>query len=182
MAGAVSASVRRDGTRRHGRVSSARLCRRRPGRPGVGGACLPLDTNDAEGTMLALCELIGKTVVYQRRSEKGVQSSGTHAGSEIGVVPQHGCLHAKRLHANSESQPRFSSGCSTAASRAGRGTTHAWTEVYLPTLGWRGFDPTVGGSIPHHIVVGVSSHPRGVMPVSGAFLGPRWTARRCTWP
>ena len=43
----------------------------------------------------------------------------------------------------------------------------AWTEVYLPTLGWRGFDPTLGDiSAPHRHRGG--SHPRGVMPVSGA--------------
>ena len=57
---------------------------------------------------------------------------------------------------------------------AGHASTHAWAEVYLPTLGWRGFDPTTGAAISmRHVVTGVSSHPRGVMPVSGAFIGAR---------
>ncbi len=49
---------------------------------------------------------------------------------------------------------------------------HAWAEVYLPTLGWRGFDPTIGDvTSANHVVTGVSTHPRGVMPVSGSFSG-----------
>ena len=55
---------------------------------------------------------------------------------------------------------------------AGTAATHAWAEVYLPMLGWRGFDPTIGTAISlRHIVTGVSSHPRGVMPVSGTYIG-----------
>ncbi|MEI7684412.1 MAG: transglutaminase family protein [Planctomycetota bacterium] len=46
---------------------------------------------------------------------------------------------------------------------------HAWAEVYLPVLGWRGFDPTLGEAASlKHIVVGVT---RGVMPISGMFTG-----------
>ena len=64
---------------------------------------------------------------------------------------------------------RFASGyLHGRASMAGHASTHAWAEVYLPTLGWRGFDPTIGGTTTaNHIVTGVSTHPRGVMPVSG---------------
>ena len=82
---------------------------------------------------------------------------------------------------------RFSSGyLHSSASRAGRGTTHAWTEVYLPTLGWRGFDPTRGnGRSPFR-----SHRRRREQPSSRrhahircAFSGYQaWTARRCTWP
>jgi transglutaminase-like putative cysteine protease len=68
---------------------------------------------------------------------------------------------------------RFASGyLHSQASMDGRGSTHAWTEVYLPALGWRGFDPTTGHAVsPRHVVTGVSNNPRGVMPVSGAFIG-----------
>jgi transglutaminase-like putative cysteine protease len=42
----------------------------------------------------------------------------------------------------------------------------------LPRLGWRGFDPTLGKpASTQHIVTGVSNHPRGVMPISGGFIG-----------
>jgi transglutaminase-like putative cysteine protease len=68
---------------------------------------------------------------------------------------------------------RFASGyLDCAASIAGRASTHAWTEFYLPALGWRGFDPTLGEPTSlKHVVTGVSNHPRGVMPVSGKFTG-----------
>jgi transglutaminase-like putative cysteine protease len=58
------------------------------------------------------------------------------------------------------------------ASEAGRASMHAWAEIYLPTLGWRGYDPTLGEPTSlKHLVVGVSHHPRGVMPISGMFTG-----------
>ena len=105
---------------------------------------------------------------------KGRAESGTHAGSEIGVVPRHGDTHARsRTSSRSGSQvlKRL-----FARQRVARRTWHH-TRLdggVLTTLGWRGFDPTVGESISlDHIVVGVSSHPRGVMPVSGAFSGTR---------
>ncbi len=69
---------------------------------------------------------------------------------------------------------RFASGyLDGAASRASQASTHAWTEVYFPEHGWFGCDPTLGeGTSEKHIVCGVSSHPRGVMPVSGSYSGP----------
>ena len=68
---------------------------------------------------------------------------------------------------------RFASGyLDCAASLAGRASMHAWIEAYLPALGWRGFDPTLGEPTSlKHVVTGVSNHPRGVMPVSGMFTG-----------
>ena len=68
---------------------------------------------------------------------------------------------------------RFASGyLHGTSSMAGTAATHAWAEAYLPTLGWRGFDPTLGAETSfRHIVTGVSTHPRGVMPVSGSFVG-----------
>ena len=66
---------------------------------------------------------------------------------------------------------RFASGyLDCAASEAGRASTHAWAEAYLPEIGWTGYDPTLGEATSgQHVVVGVSNHPRGVMPVSGTF-------------
>ena len=60
----------------------------------------------------------------------------------------------------------------SSASAAGKGSTHAWMEAYLPDSGWCGFDPTSGRPTgTRHIPLGVSSHPRGVMPVSGTYDG-----------
>jgi transglutaminase-like putative cysteine protease len=68
---------------------------------------------------------------------------------------------------------RFVSGyLESANSMVGRGSTHAWAEIYLPDRGWTGYDPSIGRRVgPGHVPVGVSHHPRGVMPVSGSFIG-----------
>ncbi len=130
------------------------------------------DPDDAEGTMLALCRLVFRTVTYQRRDERGVQSPARTLERGIGSCRDMATLmmDAARLLGVAA---RFTSGyLHGAASKAGRASTHAWTEVYLPALGWRGFDPTLGEAVSlAHVAIGVSSHPRGVMPVTGAFIG-----------
>ena len=67
---------------------------------------------------------------------------------------------------------RFASGyLDCAASEAGRASTHAWAEAYLPEIGWTGYDPTLGEpTSAQHVVTGVSNHPRGVMPITGSFF------------
>jgi transglutaminase-like putative cysteine protease len=135
------------------------------------------DPSDAEGTILGLCQHVFRTVKYRRRSEKGVQSPAETLVLKTGSCRDMATLmmEAARLWSVAA---RFASGYfHCAASMAGHASTHAWTEVYLPSLGWRGFDPTLGEVIsPSHVVVGVSSHPRGVMPISGTFVG---TAADC---
>jgi transglutaminase-like putative cysteine protease len=58
------------------------------------------------------------------------------------------------------------------ATAEGHATTHAWSEIYLPGSGWRGFDSTngliVGGD---HIAVAVHRHPEAIPPIAGSFLG-----------
>ena len=136
------------------------------------------DDLDAEGSMHSLCAQIHQRVSYQRRTERGVQSPartlqvGSGSCRDMATLMMEAARHLSVA-------ARFASGyLHGAVSIAGRASTHAWTEVYLPSLGWRGFDPTLGGPVSlNHVVTGVSHHPRGVMPVSGAFLGTRADAR-----
>ena len=130
------------------------------------------DPADAEGTMVALCGLVAQTVAYRRREEKGVQSPGRTLELRTGSCRDMATLMMDAARALGVAA-RFASGyLHSQASMDGRGSTHAWTEVYLPALGWRGFDPTTGHPVSvRHVVTGVSNNPRGVMPVSGAFIG-----------
>ncbi len=53
------------------------------------------------------------------------------------------------------------------------GATHAWTEVYIPGAGWRGFDPTnnkLAGS--EHVSVAVAREQEKASPLSGSWEGP----------
>lgn len=53
------------------------------------------------------------------------------------------------------------------------GATHAWTEIYLPGAGWRGYDPTnnkVAGA--EHVSVAVAREQDKASPLSGAWSGP----------
>ncbi|TDU69314.1 transglutaminase-like putative cysteine protease [Prosthecobacter fusiformis] len=116
---------------------------------------------------------INAQIKYMRREERGVQSPartltlGTGSCRDMATLLMEAC-RALGIAA------RFVSGYLDAmAAAAGRGSTHAWVEVYLPDSGWRGFDPTVGDVVSRkHVPLGVSAHPRGVMPVSGIYDGP----------
>ena len=53
------------------------------------------------------------------------------------------------------------------------GATHAWTEVYIPGAGWRGFDPTnnkLAGS--EHVSVAVAREQEKASPLAGTWEGP----------
>lgn len=56
----------------------------------------------------------------------------------------------------------------TAASRATSDATHAWVQLYIPNIGWKGFDPT-NGVLPQtdHVRVGYGRHWADVAPTSG---------------
>ena len=61
----------------------------------------------------------------------------------------------------------------------GHGSTHAWSEVYLPGAGWKGFDSTSGQVVgADHIATAVSRRPENIPPVSGSFVGPQDVSSR----
>jgi transglutaminase-like putative cysteine protease len=115
---------------------------------------------------------IHQRIKYQRRDEKGVQSPAQTLESGVGSCRDMATLMMESARSMGIAA-RFASGyLDCAASSAGRASMHAWAEVYLAEMGWIGYDPTIGETTSEkHVVVGVSNHPRGVMPVSGRYLG-----------
>lgn len=119
-----------------------------------------------------LTALIYRTIRYNRREESGVQSPVTTLDLASGSCRDMAVLMIETARAMGF-PARFVSGyLESENSKVGRGSTHAWAEIYLPDLGWTGYDPSIGRRIgPGHVAVGVSHHPRGVMPVTGGFTG-----------
>ena len=55
---------------------------------------------------------------------------------------------------------------------SGRGSTHAWAQVYLPDAGWIDFDPTSNGVGNVDLVtVAVVPDPRRAIPLHGTYVG-----------
>ncbi len=54
------------------------------------------------------------------------------------------------------------------------GATHAWTEIYIPGAGWRGFDPTNNKPAGNeHVSVAVAREHHKACPLSGTWEGPQ---------
>lgn len=123
-----------------------------------------------------LATLIHQMIRYTRREEPGVQSPVSTLDFGSGSCRDMAVLMIEVSRAMGY-PARFVSGyLESSNSMAGQGSSHAWTEIYLPERGWTGYDPSIGHRVgPGHIAVGVSHHPRGVMPVSGGFAGPPGT-------
>ena len=117
-------------------------------------------------------QAVKEQIRYNRREEKGVQTPLDTLNRATGSCRDMATLLMEACRALGIAS-RFSSGyLDCPASLAGIASTHAWTEVYLAGHGWTGFDPTLGEQTSgKHITIGLSNHPRGVMPISGRFFG-----------
>lgn len=116
---------------------------------------------------------------YSARVEEGTQAPSHTAQSRSGTCRDFAWLlveAARRLGFAA----RFVTGYLHApnAGVRGAGATHAWCEVFLPGLGWTGFDPTNGlVESPDLIPVAVSRTPDEAAPIHGAIFGDPEEAR-----
>ena len=113
-----------------------------------------------------------ETFQYQRRDEPGVQTPGETLQKNSGSCRDFATLLLETCRCWGLAA-RFVSGyMQCEATEAGGASTHAWTEVYLPGAGWKGFDPTSGiltGA--QHVTVAVARNPENAAPIGGLLLG-----------
>ena len=113
---------------------------------------------------------IASTFTYAAREEIGVQRPKETLKSRSGSCRDFATLMIEACRFLGL-PARFVSGYATTEDiPAAMGATHAWTEVFLPGAGWKGFDST-GGVLtgPNHITVAVGRDPESLPPVEGAF-------------
>lgn len=118
-----------------------------------------------------ICRVIVEQFTYNRREEPGVQRPAETLQKRSGSCRDFATLFIEACRFFGFGA-RFVSGyLHNPATPETEGATHAWAEIYLPGLGWKGFDTTSGLVTGHdHIAVAVARHPADVPPVSGSFL------------
>ena len=124
-------------------------------------------------TMLQrLASHINKTLTYRVREEPGVQPVQQTLSLGNGSCRDFAALFMETARCLGLAS-RFVSGYLHTPLIVDRiGATHAWSEVYLPGAGWKGFDPTIGRIAgTDHITVAVARLPESVPPIAGSFFG-----------
>tara|TARA_R110002167_G_scaffold329087_1_gene535686 strand:+ start:380 stop:1159 length:780 start_codon:yes stop_codon:yes gene_type:complete len=122
------------------------------------------------GLLDRLNRSIASSFTYEARDEVGVKRPKQTLSSRKGSCRDFATLMIEACRFLGL-PARFVSGYATTEDiPAAMGATHAWTEVFLPGAGWKGFDST-GGVLtgPNHIAVAVGRDPESYSPIAGAF-------------
>jgi transglutaminase-like putative cysteine protease len=126
------------------------------------------------GTLELLQQLnlhLYRTISYQRRMDKGVQSPAETLELSSGSCRDFATLFIETCRYLGIAA-RFVSGYMYSPNITGRMSMHGWAEVFLPGAGWIGFDPSWGIlAASQYIPVAVSRHPEHVPPISGTYMG-----------
>lgn len=147
--------------------------------PAIGAWLRPfLNVNGGTKTLeflLALNEFIATHFSYGRREEPGVQSPAQTLALGTGCCRDFSLLFMEAAR-HMGLAARYVSGylCSSEQDETdvAMNATHAWTEIYLPGAGWKGFDPTSGIlAAGLHVVVATTRNPAQATPIRGSYLG-----------
>jgi transglutaminase-like putative cysteine protease len=126
-----------------------------------------------------LSQGIRRQFTYRRREAKGIQSPAETLRLGHGSCRDFAWLMIEAARALGLAA-RFASGylavafaeAPEGAEDGPHGATHAWTQVYLPGVGWVDFDPTSGSVGKSALVtVAVVGDPADALPLHGTFIG-----------
>lgn len=138
-----------------------------------------LDANGRGKTLEFLLELnssIAATFGYGAREEPGVQSPAETLKLRTGSCRDFALLFMEAAR-HMGLAARYVSGYLCSADQetspdVADNATHAWTEIYLPGGGWKGFDPTCGIlAAGWHVRVAATRNPDQATPIRGSYLG-----------
>ncbi|SDR61686.1 Transglutaminase-like enzyme, putative cysteine protease [Rhizobiales bacterium GAS113] len=126
-----------------------------------------------------LSQGIHRGFVYRRREAKGIQEPVETLRLGHGSCRDFALLMIEAARSLGLAA-RFASGYLTIpiddpdepADSSARGSTHAWTQIYVPGAGWIDFDPTSGSVGKAGLVtVAVVRDPHHATPLHGTFIG-----------
>jgi len=125
--------------------------------------------------LMALNESVSARFTYRVRHEEGIQSPGETIALGTGTCRDFALLMMEAAR-QAGLAARYVSGylCSADGTKADVAVdaTHAWTEIYLPGAGWKGFDPTNGIlAAGLHVRVAATRNPLQATPIRGSYLG-----------
>ncbi len=125
--------------------------------------------------LLALNEAVAATFGYGAREEAGVQTPAQTLTLRTGSCRDFALLFMEAAR-HMGLAARYVSGYLCSADdkepEVAANATHAWTEIYLPGGGWKGFDPTCGIlAAGLHVRVAATRNPQQATPIRGSYLG-----------
>lgn len=112
------------------------------------------------------------TVAYRTRDEEGTQTPLETLSLASGSCRDIAALFIEAVRLLGLGARAVSGYLFDADASPGRGSTHAWAEIYLPGSGWIAFDPThrrVGNA--NLVPVAVARSNRQIMPIIGGYVG-----------
>ena len=140
---------------------------------------LPSGSIGAFELLTRLSQGIHHGFVYRRREAKGIQPPAETLRLGHGSCRDFAMLMIEAARSIGFAA-RFASGYLAVplddpqepTSSSGRGSTHAWAQIYLPGPGWIDFDPTSGsvGNV-DLVIVAVVPDPRHAIPLHGTYVG-----------
>ena len=125
--------------------------------------------------LLGLNASIPEDFTYSRREEAGIQSPAETLARRSGTCRDYALLLMETAR-HLGLAARYVSGylCNSDSEDVdiAANATHAWTEIYLPGGGWRGFDPTSGIlAAGYHVRVAATRNPSQATPIRGNYIG-----------